>query len=362
VDYLRDCPSSRIRKVLADVPKTLDETYARILREIKESHKEFAQMIFQCVAVASRPLQVKELAEVFAFDFEAGAVPKLREDWREQNPVHAVLSACSSLLAVVNVEDTEVIQFSHFSVKEFLTLDRFPKANDIISDYLFSMTRAHTLVARVCLGTLLHLPGDVTSDSLHKFPLAKYSGKHLIDHAQFEDVSQEVEDGLKQLFDPRKPHLTLWVWIYDPEANAFERIFPPKTPSEPRGTELYYATLCGLFRIVKFLITEHSQDVQASGFGNNTTPLHLASSRGHVEVARVLLKHGAVITAQDKYGKTPLHWASSRGHLELARVLLEHGAVATAQDRNGLTPLQGASSNGHTELARVLLEHSTEES
>jgi hypothetical protein len=89
VDYLRNCPSSRIRKVLADVPKTLDETYARVLREIKESHQEFAQMIFQCVAVASRPLRVKELAEVFAFDFEAGEIPEFREDWREDDPVHA---------------------------------------------------------------------------------------------------------------------------------------------------------------------------------------------------------------------------------------------------------------------------------
>jgi hypothetical protein len=166
VDYLRNCHLSRIRKVLAEVPKTLDETYARVLREIQESHQEFAQRIFQCVAVASRPLRVKELAEVFAFDFEAGAIPEFREDWREDDPMDAVLSACSSLLAVVDVEDTQVIQFSHFSVKEFLTSDRFPQGNDTISDYHISMTPAHTLIARVCLGTLLHLPEDVTIDSL----------------------------------------------------------------------------------------------------------------------------------------------------------------------------------------------------
>jgi ankyrin repeat protein len=355
VDYLSDCPSSRIRKVLADVPKTLDETYVRILREIKESHQEFAQMIFQCVAVASRPLQVNELAEVFTFDFEAGEIPEFHEDWREDDPVHAVLSACSSLLAVVNVKDTQVIQFSHFSVKEFLTSDRFPRANDTISDYHISMTRAHTLVTRVCLGTLLHLPENVTSDSLQEFPLAEYSGEHWIDHARFEDVSQEVEDGFQQLFDPRKSHLAAWVWIHDPETPS--RTNRGKTPSGPRGTALHYAALCGLFRIVKFLITEHSQDVQASGFDNDTTPLHVASSRGHVEVARVLLEHSAVTTAQDKYGQTPLHRASSKGHLELALVLLEHGAVTTAQDDFGGTPLDRASSGGHLELVQVLLEH-----
>jgi hypothetical protein len=225
-------PSSRIRKVLADVPKTLDETYARVLREIKESHQESAQMIFRCVAVASRPLRVKELAEVFAFDFEAGSIPEPREDWREDDPVHAVLSACSSLLAVVNVEDTQVIQFSHFSVKEFLISERFPQANDPISCYHVSMTPAHTLVARVCLGTLLHLPEDVTRDSLQKFPLADYAAEHWVDHARFEDVSQNVEDGMKQLFDPWESHFPVWVWIHDPAAPVGQST-EPKFHREP---------------------------------------------------------------------------------------------------------------------------------
>jgi hypothetical protein len=187
------------------------------LQEIQELHQEFTQMIFQCVAVASHPLQVKELAEVFTFDFEAGAIPEFREDWCEDDLVYAVLSACSSLLAIVDVEDTQMIQFSHFSVKEFLTSERFPKANDI-SRYHISMRPAHMLVAQVCLGTLLHLPEDVTNDSLENFPLAGYAAKHWVNHARFEDVSQDVEDGMKQLFDPRKSHLAVWVWIHDPDA------------------------------------------------------------------------------------------------------------------------------------------------
>jgi hypothetical protein len=85
------------------------------------------------------------------------------------------------------------------------------------------MTPAHTLVARVCLGTLLHLPEDITKDSLETFPLAEYAGEHWVDHARFEDVSQDVEDGMKQLFDPRKSHLAVWVWIHDPEVPSWER-------------------------------------------------------------------------------------------------------------------------------------------
>jgi hypothetical protein len=154
------------------------------------------------------------------------------------------------------------------------------------------MTPAHTLVARVCLGTLLHLPEDVTNNRLQKFPLAEYAAEHWIDHARFEDVSQNVEDCIKELFDPRKSHLAVWVRIHDPKV-PWMRIRLAERRSRVRGTALHYAALYGLHRIAKWLITEHSQDVQAGGFDSNSTPLHEASPRGPVELARVLLEHGA---------------------------------------------------------------------
>ena len=95
-----------------------------------------------------------------------------------------------------------VIQFSHYSVKEFLTSTRLAEATDnILRRYHVSMTPAHTLAAQACLGTLLHLDEDVvTRDSLEKWPLAGYAARHWIYHVRFEDVSQNVVDGLKQLF------------------------------------------------------------------------------------------------------------------------------------------------------------------
>jgi hypothetical protein len=123
--YLRGCQPGRIRHALAELPETLDETYERTLREINKADSELAHRLFQCVAVASRPLRVEELAEFLALDFEAGKIPELREDWRPDDPFEAVLSTCSTLLSLVNVDDSAVIQFSHFSVKEYLTSPRF---------------------------------------------------------------------------------------------------------------------------------------------------------------------------------------------------------------------------------------------
>ncbi|KAH8994004.1 hypothetical protein EDB92DRAFT_350268 [Lactarius akahatsu] len=125
LDKLRRCLPSRIRRALEELPSTLDATYERTLLDIDEENWAFAHRLFQCITVASRPLRVEELAEFLAFDFDDGDNnPNFDADWRPEDPDHAVLSTCSSLISVVNVGNTTVVQFSHFSVKEFLTSTR----------------------------------------------------------------------------------------------------------------------------------------------------------------------------------------------------------------------------------------------
>ena len=213
--HICECFPADIRRALAELPETLDETYERTLRGIYKANWKLAHRIFQFVSVASSPLHVKELAELVAFDFEAGSIPKFYENWRVENAADAVLSTCSTLLAIVNDRGYPVIQFSHFSVKEFLTSTRLAEATDITSRYHVSMTPAHTLVAQACLGILLHLDKDITSDDLKHFPLTSYAVEHWVDHARFGDVLGNVENGVKQLFDPRKPHRSIYLWIYN---------------------------------------------------------------------------------------------------------------------------------------------------
>lgn len=125
--FLRRCLPGCIRDALDGLPETLDETYERALREIDKANWEFAYRLLQCVAAAFRPLRVEELAEVLSFDFKTGSIPKFHEGWRLGDPIDAVLSTTSSLLAIVDVQGSPVIQFSHFSVKEFLTSTALPK-------------------------------------------------------------------------------------------------------------------------------------------------------------------------------------------------------------------------------------------
>ena len=340
------------------MPATLDETYERTLREIKETKWESAQRLLTCVTVASRPLRVEELAEILAFDFKFGAIPKFHKDWRLKNPVQAVLSTCSTLLNVkTSLESSRVVQFAHFTVKEFLTSSRFAEKHHSISRrYHISMSPAHTFVAQACLGMILHLDKNVTSRSMTEFPLAQYAAWHWFEHARFEGVSQDAVEGMKQLFDRTKPHLSIWLWIHDPTIHFWKRRERAERPSPPGRNPLHYAAFCGLHDIAKILAIEHPQDVNSQSISSRASPLYLASRGGHVDVARMLVDCGADVSAQTDRGWTALHWASRCGHVDLARMLVERGADVSAQNKVGETALHLALENGHGDVARLLVE------
>jgi ankyrin repeat protein len=122
---------------------------------------------------------------------------------------------------------------------------------------------------------------------------------------------------------------------------------------------LNYAASWGLNEVVKFLIVERSQDVNARGFtrGEDTTPLILASGRGHSEVVRTLLEHGADTETRDRGDWSPLDKGSQGGFVEVIRVLLEHGADVKALDKRKYTALHVAASWEQSASVRMLLEH-----
>ena len=219
------------------------------------------------------------------------------------------------------------------------------------------MTPAHTLVAQTRLGILLHLDNSITKATLPNFPLTEYATEHWLGHARFESVSQNVEEGMEQLFDREKPHLAAWLWIYDPTVSSWKRDRSIEVSRTPHGTPLHYAAFCGLSDILKSLAAKHPEDVNSQSFTGGETPLHLNSRTGYVDVARLLIEHGADVATQREDGWTPLHLAASWGHVDLALLLIEHGADVVAQDEHGRTPLHRASLGGRVDLARLLIEH-----
>jgi hypothetical protein len=392
-------------------------TYERILKEIKKPNKRLAQRVLQCLVVAVRPLRVEELAEVLAVDFDdAEGIPRLKPDWRWEEQELALLSACSSLIAIVeaghsdseaetddgdsHVEagDSRIVQFSHFSVKEFLTSSRLATASGEVSNYHIDSEVAHTILAQACLGVLLQIQDDVEGCTPEDHPLARYAAERWTTHAQSGEVSSRLHKGMEYLFDVKKPHFKVWLTLYDidtrPNRGATFYWFAPYLKSS--AAPLYYAALCGFYDLVERLITKHPahpQDVNADGgwyvrplvaaltgehfqtadllrhngadlnvrSQDGRNPLHAAARSGKFEVVRILIEYDPVdINARDEGGSTPLLWASAGHNFQggsVVRLLLEHGADIDLQNESGWTPLHVASNWGALEVVPVLLEH-----
>jgi len=168
--------------------------------DIKKANSAHAYRMLQCLAVAIRPLSVAELAELLAFEFDAakGGIPKLNTNWRWEDHEQAVLSTCSSLLTIVGSGGSGVVQFSHFSVKEFLMSDRLATSTGDISRYHIVPEDANTTLARACLGVLLR--DHIDENGFDTIPLARYAATYWVTH-----TGQEC-----CLTHPRWDGISLW--------------------------------------------------------------------------------------------------------------------------------------------------------
>jgi hypothetical protein len=311
---------SNIREALNELPITLDDTYQRALEGIPKEKWQHAHRLFQCLIAAIRPLRVEELAEIFAIGFGPDVAPRVMEDYRPENPEEALLSTCSTLITVIiDTKRSRIVQFSHFSVKEFLTSDRLRTSEvGTIQRHYIPLDAAHTILARACLTELLQLDKNVGNEHLATFPLANYAARHWVDHAKFEDVASRVQDMMERFFDPKKSYLAAWIRIHDVDRGPF-------SPPLRKGTALYYAVLCGFNRLANFLIVAHAEDVNAE-CGRQNSPLQAALHNGDLDCVRLLLNHGANANPGGVTGRALLAGAYERGNFEVMRLLLEHGA------------------------------------
>ena len=361
LETLRHCLPASVRRILAELPETLDATYERILQEIPKSNQVHAHHLLQCLTVAVRPLHVDELAEILAVDFiTSEGIPKLNEALRWEDQEQAVLSACSSLIAVIEDEDEDsrVVQFSHFSVKEFLTSDRLPASKIDASRYHhILLAPAHTIMAQACLSVLLRLDPHIDKAGIRDFPLAQYAGEHFGDHAEFESVLSHILDGVDYLLDTDKSHFAVWVRIR-PLLNI------PDSEPQQDVIPLYYVATRGYRDLVDYLISKRPDDVNIRGA--HGTPLHGALYGTHANVAQLLLEYCADVDVRDRENQTPLHLAAHYGFLGAARVLVERNADIAARNILGNTPLHStmswwfamseSSKDGRLDVVKLLLE------
>ena len=192
---------SAVRRTLSTLPKTMDDTYLRILRGIPDEYKKEVRCVLHLLVVSFRPLTLSEVAEALAVDYEAKTFDT---ENRLRDPCD-ILEMCSSLFSLhvswgdFDIELRRSLQFAHYSVQEYLVSDRIP------SEFGVEKIEAHRIATKIALTYLISFdmaPRPTETD----FPFLKYAATHWLDHALV------LEDG-------HNPELELMLRLFsrDPE-------------------------------------------------------------------------------------------------------------------------------------------------
>ncbi|KAK1460350.1 hypothetical protein CMEL01_03349 [Colletotrichum melonis] len=102
-----------------------------------------------------------------------------------------------------------------------------------------------------------------------------------------------------------------------------------------------------------------TEDILTLGFARPTqgSPLHIAATHGHINVAKTLILHGSDVNAADKAGLAPIHYATQNNQGPMVTMLAEHGADVDFLDPDGCTPLYRAAESGNKAMVERLLRH-----
>lgn len=350
----------KLRKALATLPRTLNDTYARILCDIDKDYQQYALHILQWLAFSELPLRLEEIAEVIAID--VNETPKFDPQRRLPDP-RDVVEICSSLFTVTlgpsddaeleegNLEPSEsFVRLAHFSVKEYLTSDIIRQGQAV--HFSLQETDCHLSLAKDCLAYLLHLDevGSLTSEVFAEYPLARYIAGKWTAHAR---VGEKKDRKLcRDFFMTTGEAFINWIRLLDPESPCESDL--SRSPSNI-ASPLYYASITRLLESVRMLL-EEGADINAEG-GTYRTALIAASSRGYTEIVQVLLEKGANVDTTSYFHGTALIVASSRGYIEIVQMLLEKGADVNARrKRYPGNALLVAIASHNKELARLLIE------
>lgn len=113
----------------------------------------------------------------------------------------------------------------------------------------------------------------------------------------------------------------------------------------------------GNISLVRNLISQGKSVYEPSGGKDYFYPIHVASLKGHAEIVKLLLRHGAAVDSLNFCNQTPLMYTifgSSSGRVEVAKVLISQGANLNAIDCFGWKAYDYAKRNNDKNILSML--------
>ena len=393
--------------MLKNLPKDLDDTYSRILDSIPEMYYAELRTVLMLLSFAARPMTIQEIAEATAVNLEEQV---FSTNNRLGDPFD-LLEICGSLVSLADIphglnspfyaegvlgwtenipEDYKVIQFAHFSVKEYFQASRTQES--ITASLVLSETLSHSQITQMCLIYLLDFSGDKIVDrkqSHHSiYPFLAYSAIHWTTHLKKAKMTEQdtIEALLIRLFNPRdETHLLNLLNLHHPRQGDMST-GPVSYSLKSFNPTLYYASLYGSYPVVRFLLASLKPDelmadvincaLKGAVQGGHLEVLDLlldaganpgsaicddivteAARTGNVVTVKKLIKAGAPVRLGDPYLGNALHAACARGNLELIKLLLDCGYDINYHSERFGTPLSRALLLNDINVVRFLLQN-----
>ena len=222
LDTLAKCRNrTMLRKSLATLPQTLDQTYDRILSAISEEDCVYAMRILQWLTFSARPLSVREVAEFVALDVARD--PAFDRDEVLEDPLEA-LTICSSLVTISTNQAKgksdpaqQIIALAHYSVQEYLVSDRIQRGPT--KQYKMHEAKCHGGITDGCLKYLQQLQQPISEEVLHTSALARYAAEFWSSHLR--QSGQDMERLSQQamgLLSTENPAYLTWIQLYNPDS------------------------------------------------------------------------------------------------------------------------------------------------
>ncbi|KAK8124989.1 ankyrin repeat-containing domain protein [Apiospora kogelbergensis] len=310
-DILTNCfDRPAIRRELANLPRTLDATYARILSRVQPEHMRYTTRLLQFLAYSERPLRLDEAVDALAVD--ASSQPRFDAANRTVIP-EKIATYCAGLVILVkrqakyNKITVTEIQRAHFSVQEYLTSGRLE--GNIANELQETVARLNIVI--VCLSYLLDMGYPYTiSGARQEYPMVQYCARFWAQNAAVIEGSDKQVAIIKEYFSDWTT-FEFGYQLYRQDRSREE----PVDYEEPE-------------------LLETGAEINAQG-GHYGNALQAASFQGHEAIVRLMLENGADWTAPTQSELMPLHASLRYGHVSVIQLLLNKDSESCNEDNLG---------------------------
>ncbi|RDL42520.1 Uncharacterized protein BP5553_02499 [Venustampulla echinocandica] len=351
LDSLKKCITpDDVGKALKSLPRTLDDTYERILMSIPEEHQQKALVALQWISHTCEPITIEQLTEAVIIDPTAETAFDPRNRIPDPSWLIEILSGLviESTTYRTNVflfseqawGELSFIEIAHFSVKEYVNSVRI-RSGPAHTFYISEADAIEAIVQRSLLYITCYSVSDrksASSKDLNEFPLLGYAALWYWHLRAAEAISTRANDLICNFLDSEV--LVSWILIHNPDNELTFSLNTFKI-----GSPLYYATLFGNSYLLRYIISKGADvnarsgalgtALQAAAYYGNT-----AAYRGNSDIVKALLdagadggRHGSALQAAA---------AAFDGSTDVVKALLDAGADVNAQGGEYGTALQVA--------------------